>query len=174
MRRAEYSVQYEDFVEAIKAYRRISRRTQISYYFCIWLWPAVSLLVGVLCFYTQMQEDGSLFGGLFWLAAACFGLAFAVPARYRMSVRRAFKQRDVLAKGKPIFCEFDEAKIRFVIPGGAEVSYPWDVFTDYFENDTVGVLFIKDAAFHTIPKRAMDETGWSEFRTYVNSRARSN
>jgi len=173
MRRAEYVVSYEDFLEAMKAYRRVSKRALIGYYICVWLWPALLLVCGVLCFCSQMQQDGSLFGGLFWLAVVCFGLGFALPARYRMGIRRAFNQRNVLVKNNPMFSEFDRSKIRFVVPGGAEISYPWDAFTDYFESDKVAVLFVKDAAFHTIPKRAMDEAGWSEFRGFVNSHARS-
>jgi hypothetical protein len=173
LKRAEYVFRYEDFVGAVKAYRRVSKRALISYYFCVWLWPAVLLIFGALCFYWQMQQDGGIFGAMFWLAALCFGLGFGLPARYRMGVRRTFNQRNVLAMGKPMFCEFDQTKIRFVVPGGTEISYPWDAFTDYFENDRVAVLFVKDAAFHTIPKRAMDEAGWSEFRNYVNSHARN-
>jgi hypothetical protein len=68
-------------------------------------------------------------------------------------------------------CEFDEYTVRFIAPAGAEVSYPWDSFTSYFENDAVAVLFVEEAAFHTIPKRAMDEGGWSVFRAIVERHA---
>lgn len=173
MRRAEYTFTFEDFLQAMKAYRRVSKRALIGYYFCVWLWPAVLLVFGALCFWLQLQQGRTLFGYFFWLSSLCIGLGFGLPARYRMGVRRAFNQRNVLAKGGPMFCEFDGATVRFIVPGGTEISYPWGTFTDYFENDRVAVLFVKDAAFHTIPKRAMDEAGWSEFRGYLNAHART-
>jgi len=76
-----------------------------------------------------------------------------------------------LAKNGPMVCEFDEYTVRFIAPAGAEVSYPWTTFTSYFENDVVAVLFVEEAAFHTIPKRAMDEGGWSAFRAIVQQHA---
>ena len=76
-----------------------------------------------------------------------------------------------LAKDGPMVCEFGEQTVRFIAPAGAEISYPWDTFTNYFENEMVAVLFVKDAAFHTIPKRAMDEGGWSKFRAIIHEHA---
>jgi len=61
-----------------------------------------------------------------------------------------------------MFCEFGENAIRFVVPGGTEISYPWDAFSSYSKGNQVIVVFIKDAAFHTIPTKALNETASAE------------
>jgi hypothetical protein len=153
----------------MKAYRRISKRALVGYYLYVWLLPAICVAMGVVYLVAYLRNDVELYGSMFWVACIGLGVAFGLPARYRLGVRRAFNQRNVLANGKPMYCEFDDSTVHFVVPGGTEIGYPWGTFTDYFENDKVAVLFVKDAAFHTIPKRAMDEDGWDEFRAQVRA-----
>jgi hypothetical protein len=71
-----------------------------------------------------------------------------------------------------MYCEFDDSTVRFIVPDGTEVSYPWGSFTDFVENDRVAVLFVEHAGFHTVPKRAMDEDGWTQFRVFVDRHVR--
>jgi YcxB-like protein len=157
--RCEYIFTYQDFLESVKAYRQISKKAAISYYLYVWILPIVSLTIGVICIRAYFHQDTELYGPLFWISCIGLGATFGFPARYRMGLRRAFQQRNALAMGKPMFFEFDDATVRFIVPEGTEVSYPWTSFTDYWENDRVAVLFVKEAAFHTIPKRAMGENG---------------
>ena len=72
-----------------------------------------------------------------------------------------------------MFCEFDNLNVRFIVPGGTEVSYSWKSFTQFMENDLIAVLFITNAAFHTIPKRAMNEADWDRFRMLVGVNVRT-
>ena len=157
MTRCEYIFTYEDFLESMKAYRKISRQAAIGHYLYVWILPMTGLVLGVLCFKKYMTSEQEMFGSLFWVTALGLGFSWGLPARYRLALKRGFKQRTTLTQDKPMLCEFDEFLIRFIAPGGAVISYPWESFTDYFENDRVIVLFVKDAAFHTIPKRALND-----------------
>jgi YcxB-like protein len=166
--RCEYIFTYKDFLDAMKAYRKVSRRAAIGYWLYVWILPVVGLAVGIVSLVAYLRQDGEIFWVLFWPACIGLGFAFGFPARYRIGIRRAFDQRNALAKGKPMYCEFDDSTVRFIVPDGTEVSYPWGSLTDFVENDRVAVLFIGQAAFHTVPKRAMDEDGWAQFRQLVD------
>jgi YcxB-like protein len=174
MTRCEYVFTYPDFLESMKAYHKISKRAAIGYWLYVWILPAVSLAVGLVCLIAYFRQDEALYGHLFWPACIGLAVAWALPMRYRIALRRGFKQRNALAKDRPMFCEFDESTVRFIVPDGTEVAYPWRSFTEYFENERVAVLFIQNAAFHTIPKRAMGEDGWVAFRQLVNQHVRKN
>jgi hypothetical protein len=169
--RCEYDVTYKDFLESVQAYRKLSRQAFIGYWLYVWILPVVGVAVALVILPPYFRQGSETFGLAFWVGTIGLGVAFGFPARYKLGLQRAFKQRTTLAKDGMMQCEFDESTIRFIAPAGAEISYPWDAFTDYFENDAVAVLFVKEAAFHTIPKRAMDEGGWSEFRAIVHHHA---
>jgi hypothetical protein len=169
--RCEYAVTYNDFLESVKAYRRLSKQAQSGYWLYVWILPIVGGGLGLALLSFYFQQGTETLDWAFWVGVISLGIAFGLPARYKLGLRRAFKQRTTLVKDGTMQCEFDESTIRFITPAGAEISYPWDTFTDYFENDAVAVLFVKEAAFHTIPKRAMDEGGWSEFRAIVHHHA---
>jgi hypothetical protein len=172
MTRCEYIFTYQDFLESMKAYRTVSRRAEIGYWLYVWVIPGVSLTIGVICLLAYFRQDGGLYSALFWPSCIGLGVAWALPVRYQIGLRRGFKQRNVLVKDRPMFCEFDDLTVRFIVPGGTEIAYPWGSFTKYFENDRVTVLFIQDAAFHTIPKRAMGEECWVQFRHFADRHAR--
>lgn len=172
--RCEYIVTYQDFLQSMKAYRKISKGAATGYYFYVWVLPATGLAISMVCLLAYVRQDKELYDSLFWIACIGLGVALGLPARYRIALRRAFKQRNALAQNKSIFCEFDDTSVRFVIPEGTEVAYPWGSFTNYFENDQVAVLFIQEAAFHTIPKRAMSEDGWDQLRQLVDRHLRKN
>jgi hypothetical protein len=172
--RCEYVVTYQDFVQSMKAYRKISTRAAIGYYLYVWGLPMVGLAIALICLLAFLRHDKELYDSLFWAACIGLGVAWGIPVRYRICLRRAYKQRNVLAQNMPMFCEFDDATVRFIVPAGTEISYPWESFTDYFEDDHVAVLFVQQAAFHTIPKRAMGEDGWVQFRQLANRHARNN
>lgn len=162
--RCEYIFTYADFLESLRVYRKTIHKAQAGYDLYVWIIPAILGLCSVaycLLWARGQAEPGSAELFLLTLAAA---IAVALPLRYRVSLRRAFDQRDRLAQGKPMFFEFDEAVTRFIIPGGAETSYSLKSFTHFSEGQVVALLFVGSAAFHTIPKRAMDEVGWNRLR----------
>jgi hypothetical protein len=86
---------------------------------------------------------------------------------YRLQLLQTYRQRVSVAKDKLIVCEFDEAAIRFIIPGTTEVTYTWNAFTSVFEKNGVLTLFIQKAAFHTIPKSALTDADFAELKRIV-------
>jgi hypothetical protein len=169
--RCEYDVTYKDFLESVKGYRKLSKQALNSYWLYLWILPVVGGTLGLALVSFYVLAVVATLDSMFWVGILCLGVSIAFPLMYIRGLRRAFKQRMTLAKDGMMQCEFDENTVRFITPTGAEISYPWNTFTNYFENEAVAVLFVKDAAFHTIPKRAMDEGGWSEFRAIVQQHA---
>lgn len=164
MTRCEYVFTYGDFLESMKAYRAVSRRAAFGYFLYVWILPPIGAIIGIVSFVSILKLNSELLSGAFWGEALGLGVAFGLPARYRLGLRRAFNQRNTLARNEPMLCEFDDSVIRFIVSGGTLISYSWESFTDYFENDQVVVLFVKDAAFHTIPKRPLTEDQMMELR----------
>jgi YcxB-like protein len=172
--RCEYVFTYDDFRESMKLYRKASKKAAVAYWLWVWILPIVLLAVGILSLPEYMKSSGGVLNGFFWPVCLGLGAAWGLPVRYRMALRRAFKLRNTLAKDKPMFFDFDETTVRFIVPGGTEVTYSWVAFTNYLENDRVAVLFIQPEFFHTVPKRAMGEEGWSLVRSYVDTNIRKN
>jgi hypothetical protein len=168
--RCDYTVTYKDFLESLKGYRRASRRAALGYSLYVFVVPLLCIPVGAFFIWKFVQAGSSDYSTSFLAGVLLLGIGFGFPARYRVGMKRAFQQRDVLLKGGTMQCEFDQQTIRFVVPAGPEISYPWESFSHYFENDEVAVVIVKESAFHTIPKRSMDEAGWSEFRRIVQTR----
>ena len=166
--RCEYIFSYQDFLESMKIYRQVSRRAAAAYWLYVWILPILGLSIGVGSLIASLRQDGALFGSMFWLSCIGLGLAWGLPVRHRIAMRRAFDQRNALAKSKPMFFEYDDEGTRFIVPNGTEIAYPWSSFTNYRENDQVAVLFIQDASFHTVTKRAMDESGWNQLRHLID------
>jgi YcxB-like protein len=169
--RCEYIVTYKDFLESVKPYRRLSKQALSGYWLYVWILPIAGGSLGLTLLSSYSRQGAETFNSAFWVGTISLAIAIGFPVRYWRGLRRAYKQRGTLVKDGKMVCEFDEQTIRFITPAGAEISYPWNTFTDYFENDSVAVLFVKEAAFHTIPKRAMDQDGWSEFRAIVHHHA---
>jgi hypothetical protein len=169
--RCEYTVTYKDFADSLPAYRKVSRQARFGYWFSVWILPSAGLALAVLYLPKIFQTPSQSFGAEYWLGCLGLGVMFGFPARYRMGIRRAFKQRDALVQGRPMHCEFDDTTVRFRVPGGTEIAYPWEAFTDFYENERVAVLLVKESAFHTIPKNAMDESGWATFRSILHHHA---
>ena len=170
--RCEYIFTYRDFNESMKIYRHVSKRAAIGYLLYVWVLPLLALCMGLGCLIAYVRQDAALFGAMFWSSCVGFAVAWGLPVRHRLAMRRAFDQRNALAKNKPMFFEYDDAGTRFVVPNGTEITYPWSSFTNYKENDQVAVLFIQEAAFHTIPKRAMNEDGWIQLRSLIDQHVR--
>ncbi len=167
--RCEYIFTYDDYLESLKAYRKVVREGANAYWMYVWIWPAIGFAAGVFFLIAYLRHGEGGLDPLFWPACIGFGVAFALPASYRSSLKRGFKNRNALANGKPIVLEFSDSLIRFIVPGGVEVSYSWTAFSKVFENEKVAVLFVQQATFHTIPKRAMGEAEWGEFRRIVQT-----
>jgi hypothetical protein len=45
--RCEYIFTYQDFLDAMKAYRKVSKRAAIGYWLYVWILPTVGLAVGM-------------------------------------------------------------------------------------------------------------------------------
>lgn len=171
--RCEYIFSNNDFLESMKAYRKRAKGAAFVYYLDVWILPGLGILAALVCLSAYVRREQDLFESTFWLACLGIVAAIGLPILYRLKLRQIYKQRTTLSKDKPIFFEFDEDSVRFTMPGRADVAYSWDSFTDYFENDLVAVLFVQKAAFHTIPKRAMNENGWAELRQLVKTKVRN-
>ncbi len=169
--RCEYTVTYEDFRQSMIGYRRISKQTAFGYWLYVWALPAIGLVAGVTCLALYFLRHHDDLGPLIWCGALGLGIAWGFPARYQLGLRRAFRQRNALVKSRPMLLDFDQNGIRFIVPEGTEISYPWTSFTHYFENGRVLVLFVQDAAFHTISTAGLGSDSLTELRSYISSRA---
>lgn len=169
----KYTVTYDDFLQSMRLYRSIWGRVAIVYYVYVWIVPILGITLFFAGLVMLVRGYANVGGPFFWSACVGLGVGCGLPARYRDGLRRAYKHRNVLTQDRPMLCEFDQTRIRFIVPGGAEISYGWDAFSHYRENEQVAVVFIQQAAFHTIPKRAMEEPGWIEFRSYLRPETRN-
>jgi hypothetical protein len=102
------------------------------------------------------------------LAVGCFTLAILGVLLPGVRLRKAYKQRIVMTKGHPMYLEFDEDGIRFIVPDGADVNYKWAAFTGFHEDSQTATLFITKEFFHTIPKSAMPEPSWELLRSAIS------
>ncbi len=162
----EYTVTYKDFKESIKAYRQISKAALIAYCFRNLLFSTLAFVEVVFCLYAYFTHDQEFISGWAFITGVTVVVAILLPIIHSLQLRRMFKLRTSLVDGK-VSLDFDEKAVRFTVPNRAEVSYPWTSFTAYREGPRTATLFIGKAAFHTIPKCAMDESGWSELRRCV-------
>jgi len=162
----EYVVTYRDFRESIRAYRQISKAALIAYFFRNLLFSTLAFVEVVLCLYAFFTHDQEFLSGWAFITGVTVVVAILLPIIYSLQLRRMFKLRTSLVDGK-VSLDFDEATVRFTVPDRAQVVYPWTSFTAYREVPRTATLFVGKAAFHTIPKPAMDEKGWGELRGYV-------
>ena len=169
MPQCEYTVTFSDFNHSLAAYRKVSRLAFISYLASVWIWPAVALCAGFFgIFLAQLSgESGS------YLIVSGFGVALLLPLVYRLRMRYAFRQRNLLARSRPMIFEFDEDTTHFRVPGAIDITYPWGSFSHVVDGQEVVTLIIKGAMFHTIPKRAMPESQWAEVRRLVAAKVRT-
>jgi hypothetical protein len=164
--RFEYTVTLSDFEHSLRAWRQLSlwRRVKIVFYYVIF--PLMLVVTSGAEFLVGKQSSSDRF--IFYiLAAACLALATFIPILYWLRVRSAYKQRLAMTKGKPLFVEYDSEGIRLIVTEGADVRYKWSAFTGVTDDESVATFFVTDAAFHTIPKRAMPEESWSEVYAYL-------
>ena len=125
-------------------------------------------LIGFCAFY-YLRGDRPTADTLIYLAFLGPLAIVLPPIFYRTKLKQAWRQRSALSEDKKVVLHFDNSHVRFVLPEMADVSYSWTSFTAYSERKHVLTLFIKKAAFHTIPRSAMDEAGWATFRECLPS-----
>src|SRR5580698_5259856 len=109
----EYAVTYNDFLESVKAYRRVSKQVLSGYWLYVWILPIVGGGLGLALLSFYFRQGTETLDWAFWVGVISLGIAFGLPARYKLGLRRAFKQRTTLAKDGMMQCEFDESTIRF-------------------------------------------------------------
>ena len=166
----EYVVSYRDFSESIKAYRQVSKAALIAYIFRIWLIPCAAAIGAALCLFAYLKNDQQFLSTWAFFTEILVILAITAPIIRAIKLRRMFKLRTSLVDGE-VSLDFDSEKVYFTVPGRAQVSYPWTSFTAYREGSRTATLFVGKAAFHTIPKSAMNEEGWNEIRSYIHAHA---
>jgi hypothetical protein len=170
--RAEYNVTYKEFLESMKGYRKVSGGAAYAYYLDMWIVPVIGVLI--IGFFTHMYyRNGSEAADPFaFLPIVGVAAIIGPPIFYRLKLRQAHRERTALSPQGRVRLDFDEETVRFTIPDKAEVSYPWASFTKYIETEKVATLFVEKSVFHTIPKRAMDDEGWSALRASVQQHVR--
>jgi len=164
----EYSVTFKDFKESMKGFRKLSKGAAFAYLVDVWILPAVGVAMFLCWLIPYLRGDRETADTFFWFAFLGPSMFVLLPLFYELKLRQAFRVRTSLAEGSKVVLEFDDKTVRFSIPEKTNVSYPWTSFTGFFENETVGTLYVHKAAFHTIPKRAMDAADWDVFRNHIN------
>jgi hypothetical protein len=163
----EYNVTYKDFLASMKSYRKVARGAALVYYIDVWILPFVGACMALFVLITLLLGDKATANSLWWFAGLGAVLFVVLPGIYWLKLRQVYRQRIAISDRGFVIFSFDENEVRFVLPDRADVRYPWPVFTRFIETDQVGTLFLKKAAFHTIPKRAMKDVEWEEFRGLV-------
>lgn len=168
----EYNVTYKDFIESMKGYRKVSMGAAYAYYLDNWAVPVIGLAMLLVFLTLLLRGNGEAVDT--WAFLPILGIAAMIgpPIFYRVKLRQAYRQRASVVKDERVAFDFDENSVRFTIAHKAEVSYAWESFTDYKETDQVATLFVKKAIFHTIPKRAMDDTTLGALRALVRQHVR--
>ncbi len=177
--RYAYNLTYKDYLDAQKLYRRHSWKAAMSYYAFIWALPTSGLLVGLPLVAHIFFDYHPL-----WLRSIAplsgIGLWFAlyIPLMRIYSVRKCWKrllpEKSAKSIKSEIAVEFEMTPEQVIstIPGKSEGRFFWPSIVDYAEDKELALLFIKKKLFLFIPRRAMDEAGWSEVRErFSGSRA---
>ncbi len=169
MIRCDYTFTYPDFVAAVVANRRVHKNAGRGYAIYVWIVPIVCAGIAAKLCYELVKIDTTLDFWKIFFAVLAAALAIGMPVRYQEQVRQAFESRALFSKDKVMHCEFDDSNVHFSVPDGPQVTYPWSAFSNYVDNEKVFVVFVKEATFHTIPKRAMQEPLWDKFRAYAKN-----
>jgi hypothetical protein len=168
----EYQVTFKDFLESMKEFRKVSKGAAFAYYLDIWIVPGIAMLMLAYFLFAYFRGDRATVDALAFLPILGVVGVIGPPIFYRVKLKQAHRQRIALSQGGQIQLDFDEASVRFAIFEQAEVSYTWASFTKYVESKNVATLLIRNVAFHTIPKRAMGDEGWSAFRALAQQHVR--
>lgn len=168
---AEYKVSFGDFLDSMRAYRGVSKGAAFIYYLDVWVVPLLGLALTSFPLVLYLQHDYEGWSTWDWLCILGFFLMVITPLVYRTQLYQAYRQRVSLASNSAIRLDFDEVQLRFTIPGKTEVSYAWSAFTKFAESDRTATLLVGRAAFHTIPKAAMNQESWSALRELVRGTA---
>lgn len=168
----EYTVTYKDFLISMEAYRKRAKAAAWVYYLDVWVLPAVGLCTVLFFLRAYLQHDEIWINALETPALVGIIAVFSLPMAYHLRMTRAYKERTVLSQHGAVAVDCDEQSIKFTVDDKAEVSYSWDVFTDYSNERGVITLFVKKAIFHTIPRAMLDTDAWEEFEKLVDTHIR--
>jgi len=167
MTRCEYKVSYADFLRSMRGYRRLSKWSGFVYLLDVWILPSLGAGVTLWWIIALLRHDIATADTISYSGYIGLIAAIGLPLLYWGKMRLVYRQRTALSNDGHVVMEFDDSSIRFTLPSKVEVVYAWDAFTDYFEDDQVATLFSHKAAFHTIPKRAMNAQSLAEFNELV-------
>jgi hypothetical protein len=160
----EYQITFKDFLESMKAFRKVSKGAAFAYYLDIWIVPGIALLLLAYYVFAYLRGDRATVDTLAFLPILGVVGMIGPPIFYRVKLKQAFRQRSALTQDGQVTLDFDDTSLRFAILEKAEVTYTWASFTKFVESKNVATLLIKNLAFHTIPKRAMGDEAWTAFR----------
>ena len=162
--RTEYNVTYEDFLDSMRSYRKVARGAAFVYYLDVWVLPILGVCFALYWLSLFQQGYKEAADDLLWPAVVGILLAAVLPLAYWAKLRKSYRQRISLTDRGLVVLTFDDAGICLLLPGMVNTNYSWTAITRFIQTDKTVTLFMQKAGFHTVPKRAMDEAGWNEFR----------
>jgi len=163
-----YDLTFQDYLSAQKLCVRRNLRARIIFFIWYRIMPilgiaAVGLFVRDTVFhhFSYRPALGGALAGIAWI-----GL-YPIICRPFM-LRKLFKQLRPDVKGDhPIELEINGDDLISRIPGRSEGRFKQAAISEFVENDKIALLFITKKKFLFIPKTAMDDSGWSELRTWL-------
>jgi len=173
--RYEYTLVYQDYLDAQKLYRKHRWRAAATYYVFIWVLPILGLLGSFPLIATFLGYNSYLTRSLAPISGIGLWLALYFPLMRIYSIRKCWKlllpeHIEKSTKSEIVVAlEITPEQLISVIPGKSEGRFFWSGILDFVEDEQLALIFIKKKLFIFIPHRAMDEAGWSELRMRFNS-----
>lgn len=169
--RAEYTITLADFKAAQHLCRRRSRRAWLLFLF----WYRVAPVLGVVSatgFFYGLHHTESFPPWLGGVLAGCawFGLFPLLwwPVQLRLQFRR---MKEGAPDDAPVELELEGNELISRRPGLSEGRFRWAAIQSYAEDERIALVFVRKKLFLLIPKRALDDEGWSSMHRWLGSKA---
>ncbi|WP_263367603.1 YcxB family protein [Edaphobacter bradus] len=125
------------------------------------------MIVAVTWNFTRGKAKGSdaLFG-----AGVCV-VSLILLVGYRVfRLRRTYATAAFVKNPEGIAVAFDKEYFVSGLPGRSETRFLWPAIYDFAENERIALVYLSRRSFIVIPKHAMPEESWREFRSFIPQR----
>jgi len=76
---AEYRVNFRDFLDSMKTYRKVAKGAAFMYYFDVWIVPLLGLLAALFALATYLQQEERVWSDWSWLCYLGIALMIVTP-----------------------------------------------------------------------------------------------
>jgi len=163
-----YRTNYSEFKEAQRLHMEANPKFAIIFWVFLRILPALGLIAFVLLqFHFLPTTNGPIIAiASGTMAAGAWGLIMALIRPF--SMRRLYKQmKNGRGDDAELELEIQDSQLISRIPGMSEGRFLPAAIQRFIENDKIALLYIAKKRFLLVPKKAMDEEGWSSLRSWL-------